>query len=97
MKKRYNCEFKNCYCHKFINNNNNLCQNCNHSKIWHAKKTKPPSDDYLSFTSPRKPARSGRYTYLFFPVSIGIFIPEAVAVPVEECVEYCTNFDSLPI
>ena len=24
------------------------------------------------------------------------FYSEAVAVPVEECVEYCTNFDSLP-
>ena len=61
MVKRYNCEFKNCKCNKFILHCNSLCLNCNRTNVWHSLKEKPPTDSYLSFISPRLPARTPIY------------------------------------
>ena len=93
MKERFHCEFNDCYCHHFVKDNNNLCANCHHSKIWHSKKD---TQDFLSFVSPRKAARSAEYTHVF-PIQVAIFIPEAVAIPIEENINYCTDIDLLPI
>ena len=40
MVKRFNCEFKNCKCNKFILHCNSLCLNCNHANVWHSLKEK---------------------------------------------------------
>lgn len=96
MNKRFHCEFKNCKCNKFINSSSNLCYICQHSIIWHSKKSKPPSDEYLSFLSTRKPARSPEYTYVS-PIQIAVFVPEAEAIPIQENVRYCSTVDLLPI
>ena len=73
MKKRYHCEFKNCECKDFKKHCNNLCYNCKHSKIWHSSKSKPPTDSYLSFISPRFPARTPIYVKQH--IKISIFMP----------------------
>ena len=57
MSKRYHCEFRDCKCNKYILHCNKLCYVCQHSKIWHSKKCKPPTDEYLSFCSMRESAR----------------------------------------
>tara|TARA_B100000900_G_scaffold356535_1_gene326364 strand:- start:3384 stop:3674 length:291 start_codon:yes stop_codon:yes gene_type:complete len=58
---RYHCEFKNCSCDKYIKLINDVCTSCNHGKVWHARHSKPPSDAYLQFYSPRKSARKPTY------------------------------------
>ena len=52
---RLKCLFKNCTCIRYKKNRSKskICLMCNHHKIWH-EKTKPPSDAYLQFCSPRK-------------------------------------------
>ena len=96
MSKRYHCEFRDCKCNKYILHCNNLCYVCQHSKIWHSKKCKPPTDEYLSFYSTRESARQPTYSYVC-PLQIAAFIPEAEAVPVVENANYCQNIDLLPI
>ena len=54
------------------------------------------TQDFLSFVSPRKAARSAEYTHVF-PIQVAIFIPEAVAIPIEENINYCADIDLLPI
>tara|TARA_B100000780_G_C21124191_1_gene455736 strand:- start:1978 stop:2172 length:195 start_codon:yes stop_codon:yes gene_type:complete len=56
----------------------------------------PPTDSYLSFVSPRKPARTPIYIN---PVTI-IFIPEAVPIDpsnIDENIIYCESFEILPV
>jgi len=96
---RFHCEFKNCGCANFINRDNKICYVCRHSHIWHSKKSKPPTDEYLSFCSERKMARTPKYTSVS-PIQIAIFIPEAPAVPVSENIDisrYCPSVILLPI
>ena len=96
--KRYHCEFKNCNCRKFKLHCNQLCLHCNHSNIWHARKEKPPLDQYLSFVSPRLSARSP--TYVYSSRDMHIFIPEAIPVDISEIDEpivYCTAIEVLPV
>jgi len=96
---KFHCEFRDCKCKKFILHCNNLCYSCQHSIIWHSKKSKPPSDEYLSFCSDRRSARRPRYTHIS-PIQVAIFIPEAKAIQVIDNIDesrYCINIDSLPI
>ena len=51
--------------------------------------------DFVSFVS-LKIARSAEYTHVF-PIQVAIFIPEAVAIPIEENINYCADIDLLPI
>mgnify|MGYP000964876659 CR=1 FL=1 len=99
MSKRFHCEFKKCDCHTFILHCNNLCLTCQHAKLWHSKKSKPPTDSYLSFISPRIPARKPIYTNVIPHIQIAIFVPEVPAIPVsdEDGIDYCINVESLPI
>lgn len=98
MRKRFHCEFKECKCSKFTLHCNNLCFICGHSKIWHSTKSKPPTDEYLSFVSSRKSARKPSYSYVS-PIQIAVFIPEATAQPLNiiEVNRYCPNVELLPI
>ena len=96
MKKRYHCEFKNCECKDFKKHCNNLCYNCKHSKIWHSSKSKPPTDSYLSFISPRFPARTPIYVKQH--IKISIFMPEVP--PLRESDDelmYCEAVEVLPV
>ena len=89
---RYHCEFKNCFCEKYILPKNKKCSSCGHANIWHSKKKKyqekkgepPPSDAYLQFASSRKCARKPKYIFdKFFPkIFTPIELPVAVATPV---------------
>ena len=99
VKTRYHCEFIGCNCPNLILHREVLCYVRRHSKIWHSKIPKPPSDEYLSFCSIRESARKPKYIYLS-PIQVAIFIPEAKAVPIRENIDsqaYCINIDSLPI
>jgi len=98
QKKRFHCEFKNCYCRKFRFHCNKLCLHCNHSSIWHSRKHKPPSDSYLSFISPRLPARTPSYEINYLITRI--FVPEAIPISNEEINEniiYCEAIEVLPV
>lgn len=96
-KKRYHCEFRNCLCNKYISNCNNLCSSCNHSKVWHSLKSRPPSDSYLSFLSPRLPARTPIYERK--TIVIQIFEPEVPPLPdlSDDEIPYCTDVVALPV
>ena len=99
IKTRYHCEFKDCRCSCYIKRTNRLCYVCNHSKIWHSKKSKPPTDEYLSFCSERKMAHTPRYTSVS-TVQIAVFIPEAQAEPISDNIDitqYCPSISLLPI
>jgi|UniRef100_A0A6C0BZ56 hypothetical protein len=96
-KKRYHCEFRNCLCNKYISNCNNLCSSCNHSKVWHSLKSRPPSDSYLSFLSLRLPARTPIYERK--PIIIHIFEPEVPPLPdsSDDEIPYCRDVVALPV
>lgn len=96
MKKRYHCEFKNCECKDFKKHCNNLCYNCKHSKIWHSSKSKPPTDSYLSFISPRFPARTPIYVKQH--IKISTFMPEVPPLPESDHeLTYCEAVEVLPV
>jgi len=94
MRKRYHCEFKKCDCNKFILHCNGLCLRCNHANIWHSLKEKPPTDSYLSFISPRLPARTPIYEKKY--LNIEIFLPKVPPLPDSE-IEYCDAIEILPV
>ena len=91
---RFHCEFKTCKCNKFILHCNNLCLLCGHAHIWHSKKQKPPTDEYLAFKSIRQAARTP--TYEKKNISIGILIPEPQEIQ-QENVVYCEAIEVLPV
>jgi len=96
MVKRFHCEFKNCNCNKFKLHCNKLCFNCNHANVWHSKKSKPPSDYYLAFQSPREMARKPIYERknLF----VRIFEPTVPALPESDNeIIYCEAIEILPV
>jgi hypothetical protein len=99
MKKRYHCEYKECKCNKFVRHHKSLCYICHHAKLWHSKKSKPPTDGYLSFLSSRLSARTPKYTNnIVSSIQIAVFIPEAPAIPVADSeLIFCENIESLPI
>lgn len=91
---RFKCLFKDCQCTCYKKNGINRCLQCNHHKIWH-EKTKPPSDSYLQFCSPRKKARNP--TYVSDKIFINIFVPECI--PIVEAIEipqFCPCIEALP-
>ena len=96
MPRRYKCEFKTCFCTKFILHCNNLCFHCKHANIWHSLKEKPPSDSYLSFVSPRQSARKPIYKRRNI---IEIFEPRVPPLPSdsEDDIVYCTDIEILPV
>jgi len=103
MVRRFHCEFKNCscnkfklHCNKFKLHCNNLCFNCNHANVWHSKKSKPPSDYYLAFQSPREMARKPIYERknLF----VRIFEPTVPDLPESDNeIIYCEAIEILPV
>lgn len=96
MANRYHCVFKNCTCRGFHQNCNNLCLYCNHANIWHSSIESPPSDDYLSFVSPRDFAR--RPVYEKRHLIINIIKPEVPPLPLsDDEIPYCTAIEILPV
>lgn len=96
MVRRFHCEFKNCSCNKFKLHCNKLCFNCNHANVWHSKKSKPPSDYYLAFQSPREMARKPIYERknLF----VRIFEPTVPDLPESDNeIIYCEAIEILPV
>lgn len=96
---RLKCLFKNCTCtcYKKNRSKSKICLMCNHHKIWH-EKTKPPSDAYLQFCSPREKAR--KPIYVSDKRFVNMFVPEAI--PVVDAVEipndcYCPCVVALPV
>ena len=97
MRKRFHCEFKKCRCNSFILHCNNRCFVCSHANIWHSKKSKPPTDEYLSFVSSRLSARKPEYTSVS-PIQIAVFIPEVPVLPEsDDDYIYCECIEQLPI
>jgi len=96
MFKRYNCVFKNCKCNDFERHCNNLCKFCNHADVWHSRYQQPPCDDYLSFISPRMPARTPVYEKKYL---IEIFEPTVPPLPSdsEDEIIYCNAIEILPV
>ena len=96
MKKRYLCEFKNCKCRHFKQHCNNLCVYCKHANIWHSLNSKPPTDSYLSFVSPRLPARTPIYVKKH--IKKAVFIPEVPPLPEsEDELVFCQGIEVLPV
>lgn len=93
---RFNCEFNNCNCLKYNKFINNICFDCNHAKLWHSKKEKPPDNDYLSFVSPRLSARKPIYIKKYIPI---IFLPEVPPIidSDDENIPYCECIEILPV
>ena len=91
---RFHCEFKTCKCNKFMLHRNNLCLLCGHAHIWHSKKQKPPTDEYLAFNSTRQAARTP--TYEKKNISIGVLISEPQEIQ-QENVVYCEAIEVLPV
>lgn len=98
---RFHCMFKQCKCTKF-HNNNVLCNDCNHHKIWHSRKNKcidtPPSDGKLQFMSSRKNAH--KPSYAFDVIFAQVFIPEPL--PLAPAIEianpcFCPGVPDLPV
>ena len=97
---RLKCLFKDCSCTCYKKNKTTLCLQCKHHKIWH-EKTKPPTDSYLQFYSPRKKARIP--VYVSDKTFINIFIPEDIPedIPIAEAIEipndcFCPCVEALP-
>jgi len=72
----------------------NLCFYCGHGNIWHSKKQKPPTDEFLAFNSTRKPARTPIYEKK--NICIGILMPMHLELP-ESNVVYCDAIEMLPV
>ena len=96
MNTRYHCTFKNCDCGFYIKRNNHRCLRCNHGDVWHSLREPPPSDDYLSFVSPRRFARRPSYERRHI---INIFEPQVPPLPEssDEDLPYCTGVEILPV
>ena len=96
MSRRYHCTFKNCDCMYYIKRNNHRCLKCNHGDVWHSLREPPPSDDYLSFVSPRRFARKPQYERRHI---ITIFEPEVPPLPLssDDELPYCVNVEILPV
>ena len=101
MVKRFHCEFKHCNCCKYELFCSGRCRYCNHGKIWHSLKEKPPKIKKSQFLSLRKFARKPFYVSdrLCLPT---IFTPVPVvdAIPINE--EYnefnfCIAVEALPV
>jgi len=93
---RFHCEFKTCKCNKFMLHCNNLCLYCGHAHIWHSKKQKPPTDEYLAFESTRPAARTP--TYEKKNMQVAVFVPTAPPLPVsDDDVVYCEAIEILPV
>ena len=93
---RYHCEFKDCKCYKFKLHCNNLCFYCKHSNIWHSRKQKPPTDEYLAFQSPRSPARKPMYEKKY--IQVAIFVPTVPPLPDSDNeIIYCETIEVLPV
>ena len=99
---RYHCEFKNCCCRKYISNNN-ICDCCNHAKVWHSRTNNNESKYGKSqFMSSRKKARQPFYVNeIIYPtIYPRMFIPQQI--PVVEAVEidpnnFCPEICALPV
>jgi len=72
----------------------NLCLYCGHAHIWHSKKQKPPTDEYLAFNSTRPAARTP--TYEKKNIGIGILVPKQPELR-ESNVVYCDAIEILPV
>ena len=93
---RFHCKFKNCDCNFYIKRNNHRCLRCNHGDVWHSLIEKPPTDSYLSFLSPRLPARTPVYEKK--NLNIEIFLPEVPPLPDSDSeIEYCRAIEVLPV
>jgi hypothetical protein len=73
---------------------NNLCLYCGHAHIWHSKKQKPPTDEYLAFNSTRPAARTPKYEKK--NIGIGILVPTQPELR-ESNVVYCDAIEILPV
>ena len=91
---RFHCEFKTCKCNKFMLHCDNLCLYCGHAHIWHSKKQKPPTDEYLAFNSTRPAARTPKYEKK--NIGIGILVPKQPELR-ESNVVYCDAIEILPV
>ena len=91
---RFHYEFKTCKCNKFMLHRNNLCLYCGHAHIWHSKKQKPPTDEYLAFNSTRPAARTPKYEKK--NIGIGILVPTQPELR-ESNVVYCDAIEILPV
>lgn len=96
MTTRHECTFKNCDCSYYIKRNNHRCLTCDHGDVWHSLRQPAPSDDYLSFVSPRRFARRPCYERRHI---INIFEPEVPSLPEssDEDLPYCTAIEILPV
>jgi hypothetical protein len=96
MPKRYHCEYKTCTCDKFALHWNSLCFCCGHAKIWHARTSKPPTDEYLLFVSSRPPAR--RPIYEKKNIIVQVFLPSVPPLPEsDDELIYCEAVEVLPV
>ena len=96
MVKRTHCEFKNCNCIRFKLHCNNLCLFCNHANVWHSIKSKPPTDGYLAFQSPREMTRKPHYIYK--NIEVNIFQPTVPPLPdSDDEIIYCEAIEVLPV
>ncbi len=96
MPKRYYCMFKDCQCNQF-HSNNSICNDCHHGAVWHSLNQPPPSDDYLSFVSPRLPARTPFYERK--NLYVNIFLPSVPPLPSDsdEDMIFCEAIEVLPV
>ena len=85
-------EFETCKCKYFINGIHKLCGNCNHANIWHSL-SKPPTDEFLAFISPRKIAR--KPIYISYN-KLTIFKPVSPVIEQKVPPNYCDDVDNLP-
>ena len=104
MVKRFHCEFKHCNCCKYELFCSGRCKYCNHSKIWHSLKEKPPKATKSQFFSLRKFARKPIYvsyklytTAIFTPTPI----PIVNAFPIDNNkyneINFCVTVEALPV
>ena len=105
MVKRFHCEFKDCNCHKYELFCSGNCKYCNHSKIWHSLKEKPPKTSKTQFFSLRKFARTPIYASDFYYTPT-IFTPIATSIPIvnafpmdnnESESNFCITVEALPV
>lgn len=96
MSKRFQCEFNNCNCSKFIKHNGDLCFLCQHSSVWHS--TTSSVSKYHTFQSPRKLVRKPIYSHLSSSIQIAVFVPinnTNSEIPI--AISYCDTFENLPL
>jgi len=101
MVKRFHCEFKDCECCLYELFCSGRCKYCNHHKLWHSLKEKPPKTNKSQFFSLRKYARTPVYIsdILCLP-TIFTPIPVVNAVPINEHYNefnFCITVEALPV